>query len=67
MKKTSRIVIQCSNPVSKKQTLKGKDGELWITREEDGWVFVWLTVSMADGQVRGLLIALGAKLPVIKF
>ena len=47
--------------------MKWKDGELWITREEDGRVFVWLTVSMADGQVRGLLIALGAKLPVIKF
>ena len=43
------------------------EGRVWITPTEGGQDWSWLTMLLADEQVRRLLIALGAKLPVIKF
>ena len=67
MKETSRIIIQCSNTVNKKKTLKEGKG-LWITPSEDDrfWMLaVWL---MSKDEVRQAILAAWPKaLPVISF
>ena len=66
-KETSRIIIQCSNTVNKKKTLKEGKG-LWITPIKDDrllWVVVWL---MSQSEVReALLTPEPVALPVIAY
>ena len=67
MKQTSRIIIQCSNTVNKKKTLKVGKG-LWITPIEDDrlwWLGDWL---MSQSEVRQAILATQPeKLPVISY
>lgn len=65
MKETSRIIIQCSNTVNKKKTLKEGKG-LWITPIEDDrfWMFVVWLLSKAEVQ-QGFFSAEPEALPVI--
>ena len=67
MKETSRIIIQCSNTVNKKKTLKEKKG-LWITPSEDDWYWMLVVWLMSKAEVRQALLAAEPKLlPVISY
>jgi hypothetical protein len=67
MKETSRIIIQCSNTVNKKQTLK-VERELWITPSSDDRYWALLVWLLSRSEVRQILIATKAdSLPVIHF
>jgi hypothetical protein len=67
MKETSRIIIQCSNTVNKKKTLKEGKG-LWITPIEDDrfWMLVVWLLSKAEVR-QALLVAEPQALPVISY
>ena len=65
MKETSRIIIQCSNTVNKKKTLKEGKG-LWITPTEDELVWLAAVSLLSVKELRELLAAAQpSKLPVI--
>ena len=67
MKKTSRIIIQCSNTVNKKKTLKEGKG-LWITPPEDDWCWMLMIWLMSKAEVRQAILAVEPKaLPVISY
>ena len=67
MKETSRIIIQYSNTVNKKITLKGKKG-LWITPIEDDRLWMLLVWLMSKDEVRQALLEAGPEaLPVINY
>lgn len=66
-KETSRIIIQCSNTVNKKKTLKEGKG-LWITPigDELFWVLVVWLMSQSEGR-EPLLTPEPLALPVIAY
>ena len=65
MKETSRIIIQCSNTVNKKKTLKEGKG-LWITPIEDDRFWMLMVWLMSKAEVRQALLAAEPEaLPVI--
>ncbi len=67
MKETSRIIIQCSNTVNKKKTLKEGKG-LWITPPEDDRFWMLLVWLMSKAEVRQAILAVEPKaLPVISY
>jgi len=67
MKETSRIIIQCSNTVNKKKTLKEGKG-LWITPPEDDWYWMLVVCLMSKDEVRQAILAAEPKsLPVISY
>jgi len=67
MKETSRIIIQYSNTVNKKKTLKEGKG-LWITPIEDDRLWILVVWLMSQSEVRqGLLDSEPDALPVILF
>jgi len=67
MKETSRIIIQCSNTVNKKKTLKEGKG-LWITPMEDDRLWMLVVWLMSQSEVRqALLAARPEALPVISY
>ena len=64
-KETSRIIIQCSNTVNKKKTLKEGKG-LWITPIEDDRFWMLMVWLMSKAEVRQALLAAEPEaLPVI--
>ena len=67
MKETSCIIIQCSNTVNKKHSLKeGK--ELWITPIVDDRFWMLVVWLMSKDEVRQAILAAWPKaLPVISY
>ena len=67
MKETSRIIIQCSNTVNKKKTLKEGRG-LWITLPEDNRFWMLVVWLMSKAEVRQAILAAEPEaLPVISY
>ena len=67
MKETSRIIIQCSNTVNKKKTLKEGKG-LWITSPEDDRFWMLVVWLMSKAEVRQAILAAEPEaLPVISY
>ena len=67
MKETSRIIIQYSNSVNKKRTLKERKG-LWITPIADDRFWMLMVWLMSKDEVRQVVLAAWPKaLPVIAY
>ena len=67
MKETSRIIIQYSNSVNKKRTLKERKG-LWITPITDDRIWILVVWLMSKEEVRQAILAAWPKaLPVISY
>ena len=67
MKETSRIIIQCSNTVNKKHSLKEGKG-LWITPIEDDRLWMLVVWLLSQSEVRQALLATEPnELPVISY
>ncbi len=68
MKKTSRIIIQCSNTVNKKKNTLNRGRGLWITPTEDELLWLAAVSLLSVRELRELLAAAQPiKLPVIAY